>query len=111
MEQDIVLKSPAPAAALYGLNEAGTTLAVLTEQVGEALGALDAEMTDGDNPFLPNDGGLVLRRVSGGQEREIARLTGITEGTVKGHVSNILSKLHLQDRTQAALFAVRHNAA
>ncbi len=40
--------------------------------------------------------------------RQIADDLHITEGTVKGHVSNILSKLHLQDRTQAALFAVRN---
>jgi NarL family two-component system response regulator LiaR len=29
----------------------------------------------------------------------------ISEHTVKGHVSNILSKLHLADRTQAAVYA------
>ena len=37
--------------------------------------------------------------------RRIAEELVITEGTVKGHVSNILSKLHLADRTQAAVFA------
>jgi NarL family two-component system response regulator LiaR len=31
----------------------------------------------------------------------------ISENTVKGHVSNILSKLHLADRTQAAVYAWR----
>ena len=31
----------------------------------------------------------------------------ISEKTVKTHVSNILAKLHLADRTQAALYAVR----
>jgi len=40
--------------------------------------------------------------------KQIARQLHITEGTVKGHVSNILSKLHLEDRTQAAVFAVKH---
>jgi len=49
--------------------------------------------------------GLIAR---GQSNRQIADSLHITEGTVKGHVSNILSKLHLQDRTQAALFAVRH---
>jgi NarL family two-component system response regulator LiaR len=50
----------------------------------------------------------VLRLIAQGRSnREIADELHITEGTVKGHVSNILSKLHLQDRTQAALFAVR----
>jgi NarL family two-component system response regulator LiaR len=37
----------------------------------------------------------------------IAEHLTISEGTVKTHVGNILSKLHLQDRTQAALLAVR----
>jgi two-component system, NarL family, response regulator LiaR len=51
----------------------------------------------------------VLRLIAQGRSnREIADQLHITEGTVKGHVSNILSKLHLQDRTQAALFAVRN---
>jgi len=54
----------------------------------------------------------VLRLIAQGySNRQIADALHITEGTVKGHVSNILSKLHLQDRTQAALFAVRHNLA
>jgi two-component system, NarL family, response regulator LiaR len=37
----------------------------------------------------------------------IARELGIAEKTVKAHVSSVLSKLGLTDRTQAALFAVR----
>ncbi|MGV3489007.1 MAG: response regulator [Tuberibacillus sp.] len=40
--------------------------------------------------------------------REIAKTLIITEGTVKNHVSNIISKLDLRDRTQAAIFAVRY---
>jgi len=39
--------------------------------------------------------------------KQIALELHITEGTVKGHVSNILSKLHLEDRTQAAVWAVK----
>jgi len=38
---------------------------------------------------------------------EIAATLVISEHTVKGHVSNILGKLHLADRTQAAVFAWR----
>ena len=37
----------------------------------------------------------------------IARELGVSEKTVKTHVSNILGKLGLTDRTQAALYAVR----
>ncbi|MCH7489070.1 MAG: response regulator transcription factor [Gemmatimonadetes bacterium] len=50
----------------------------------------------------------VLRRIARGlSNREIAESLSIAEGTVKSHVSNILSKLHLAHRTQAALFALK----
>ncbi|MER5499275.1 MULTISPECIES: response regulator transcription factor [unclassified Streptomyces] len=47
----------------------------------------------------------------GRSNREIARALVLSEKTVKTHVSNILMKLDLSDRTQAALWAVRHGAA
>ncbi|MCS7324052.1 MAG: response regulator transcription factor [Anaerolineae bacterium] len=40
--------------------------------------------------------------------REVAARLHITEGTVKNHVSNILSKLHAENRTQAARIARQH---
>lgn len=40
--------------------------------------------------------------------REIADALFITEGTVKNHVSNVIQKLGLRDRTQAAIYAVRY---
>ncbi|HEX2279964.1 MAG TPA: response regulator transcription factor [Candidatus Tectomicrobia bacterium] len=51
----------------------------------------------------------VLRLIARGQSnKEIAATLRVTEGTVKGHVSAILGKLSVADRTQAALYAVRH---
>jgi NarL family two-component system response regulator LiaR len=48
----------------------------------------------------------VLRLIARGYtNRKIAEDLVITVGTAKGHVSNILSKLHLADRTQAAVYA------
>ena len=44
----------------------------------------------------------------GRSNREIARALHVSEKTVKAHVSSVLAKLGVQDRTQAALFAVRH---
>jgi NarL family two-component system response regulator LiaR len=50
----------------------------------------------------------VLRLIAAGMSNaKIAEHLVISEKTVKGHVSNILSKLHLSDRTQAAVFAWR----
>jgi NarL family two-component system response regulator LiaR len=43
----------------------------------------------------------------GRSNKEIARALGIREETVKTHVSNILSKLHLADRHQAAIYALQ----
>ena len=51
----------------------------------------------------------VLRLIAKGlSNREIATTLHITEGTVKGYVSTILGKLEVNDRTQAALYAVKH---
>jgi two-component system, NarL family, response regulator LiaR len=48
----------------------------------------------------------ILRLIARGlSNSDIAEELVISENTVKGHVSNILSKLHLADRTQAAVFA------
>ena len=44
----------------------------------------------------------------GKSNREIAVSLSISEKTVKTHVGNILSKLHLSDRTQAAIYAHKH---
>jgi two-component system, NarL family, response regulator LiaR len=50
----------------------------------------------------------VLRLIADGcGNTEIAERLVISEHTVKRHVSNILSKLHLADRTQAAVYAWR----
>jgi len=55
---------------------------------------------------------MVLRLVAQGRSnRDIAEQLVIAEITVRTHVSNILSKLHLASRTQAALYALREGLA
>ena len=52
----------------------------------------------------------VLRLIAGGAtNREIAETLVVSEGTVKNHVSNILGRLGLRDRIQAALYAYDHD--
>ena len=48
----------------------------------------------------------MLKLIANGlSNSQIAAQLVISENTVKGHVSNILSKLHLADRTQVAVYA------
>jgi NarL family two-component system response regulator LiaR len=54
----------------------------------------------------------VLRLLAQGQSnREISVALSISEATVRTHVSNILSKLNLCSRTQAALYALKEGLA
>ncbi|MFI2373036.1 response regulator [Streptomyces sp. NPDC018833] len=82
----------------------------------EVAGAL---LSEDDAPSGTGRGGNLTERerevlgliADGRSNREIARALVLSEKTVKTHVSNILMKLDLSDRTQAALWAVRHGLA
>lgn len=63
----------------------------------------------GQRPLLTDREMDVLRLIAQGKRnKEIARTLYLTEGTVKGYISAILAKLSVDDRTQAALYAVKH---
>ena len=57
--------------------------------------------------LTPREMSILERIGRGWNNRAIAEGLGLTHGTVKGHVSRILEKLGVEDRTQAALLAVR----
>src|SRR5215468_2386464 len=64
----------------------------------------------GESPTVhltPRERDVLAGIARGRANREIARDLGLAEKTVKTHVSAILTKLGVQDRTQAALYAVR----
>jgi len=87
---------------------------VLRELAGEAE---EGDGT-GDGRSGQRHGSLTARELEvltllarGGANKAIAFELGVAEKTVKTHVGNILSKLGLSDRTQAALYAVREGLA
>ncbi|WP_030799400.1 response regulator [Streptomyces sp. NRRL S-337] len=75
--------------------------ALLSQEDGNGGQGRGTSLTDRESEVL----GLIA---DGRSNREIARALVLSEKTVKTHVSNILMKLDLADRTQAALWAVRH---
>lgn len=95
-------------AGIYQLSP--TVAGKLVGQIGQSHAS-----NQGESKALPDWFDLtereyeVLRLVAGGAtNREIAEQLFVSEGTVKNHVSNILSRLGLRDRLQAALFAHKH---
>ncbi len=60
------------------------------------------------NPLTPREKEVLAELTKGKSNREIASSLFVTEKTVKTHISNIFTKLEVQDRTQAALYAVKH---
>lgn len=77
----------------------------LMVQVGQRK---DAGGGPGPTPLTPRELEVLTLVTHGRSNKEIAAELCITETTVKSHVSNILSKLGVQDRTQAAVYALKH---
>jgi DNA-binding NarL/FixJ family response regulator len=76
----------------------------------EAAGTLvrSASLTwDGMDALTSREREVLAELTKGRSNREIARALSVSEKTVKTHVSSVLAKLGVQDRTQAALLAVR----
>ncbi|MEM6430889.1 MAG: response regulator transcription factor [Deinococcota bacterium] len=107
-----VLKTLRPAELADAVRRAAKGEAVLHPQVAARVirDMQDPHTRDQLDPLteLTERELQVLKLIAEGQNNQsIADDLGISERTVKGHVSNILAKLHLNDRTQAAVLAWR----
>jgi len=112
-----ISKEVDPAALATAVRAVAAGHVLLGPQVAEALVAQAGSGGGGGagsgaqepGPQLTTREREVLDLIAAGKSnREIARALTLAEKTVKTHVSNVLMKLGVSDRTQAALWAVRH---
>jgi NarL family two-component system response regulator LiaR len=118
--QGYLLKDIPPDELVHAVREAFLGKVQLHPEIARKLMAVAAGRHEPSTSHLAADMGdgltereeEVLRLISDGlNNRQIAEKLFISEKTVKTHVSNILSKLHVEDRTQAAIYALKHGFA
>lgn len=83
----------------------------LDPAVGKVLAATLSAPRPAAGSLTTREREVLILIAGGATNRQIARQLGITERTARTHVSNILGKLDLASRTQAALWAVREGLA
>ena len=71
----------------------------------------ESDLPPTEDPLTPREVEVLKLVAKGMTNQEIAGELVINESTVASHVSTVLSKLHLANRTQAALFALREGLA
>jgi DNA-binding NarL/FixJ family response regulator len=108
-----VSKEVEPSALAAAIRAVAAGHVLLGPEIAAALlgppGARGDGAGDGADPQLTGREREVLDLIARGRSnREIAKALTVSEKTVKTHVSNVLMKLGVADRTQAALWAVRH---
>jgi DNA-binding NarL/FixJ family response regulator len=93
--------------AVRSVHDGHTLLA--PEAAGLLVPGGRAAAVTGIDALTPREREVLALLADGRSNREIARLLRVSEKTVKTHVSSVLAKLGVADRTQAALVAVRHS--
>lgn len=104
-----VYKDVEPASLAQGIRSVHAGQTLLADDVAAILVA--DESRESAVGLTDREGDVLRELAQGRSNREIARALVVSEKTVKTHVSNILLKLGVQDRTQAALWAVRNGIA
>ncbi len=105
-----VYKDVDPVALAGAIRSVHAGHVLLQSEVAGALLAQEQSVpsTGRGNALTEREREVLTLIADGRSNREIARALVLSEKTVKTHVSNILMKLDVADRTQAALWAVRN---
>jgi DNA-binding NarL/FixJ family response regulator len=72
------------------------------------LSQVDSATESVFSPLTPREVEILDCVARGNSNKEIARLLSISDQTVKNHITSILRKLAVNDRTQAVIYALRH---
>jgi DNA-binding NarL/FixJ family response regulator len=72
------------------------------------LARIDQESDSVFSPLTPREVEILDCVARGNSNKEIASFLGISDQTVKNHITSILRKLQVNDRTQAVIYALRH---
>jgi DNA-binding NarL/FixJ family response regulator len=91
-------------AVAHGESLLGSTIA---QKVMRQFSALPDKQTALVDDLTPRELEVLTLIAEGLPNREIAQELTISEKTVKNHINNIFSKLHVYDRSQAMLYAIR----
>jgi len=85
-------------------------LPAITERLLKAVSSRlpPSQTIEEPNPLTRREVEILRLLASGYNNKEIANAFDVAEGTVKNHVSNILAKLDVRDRTRAVLKALEH---
>ena len=112
--QGYLLKDSTPEELTQAIRDVSRGMASLDPSIARKLmrefsGAGENEVRQ--EPLTPREHEVLELIAKGHTNREIAEELVVSEWTARTHVRNILAKLHLANRTQAALFAVRKGLA
>lgn len=72
------------------------------------LSSIDTVAESVFSPLTPREIEILDRVAQGNSNKEIARILSISDQTVKNHITSILRKLAVNDRTQAVIYALKH---
>jgi len=103
-----LLKDAEPEAIHEALRAAARGESPLAPKAAAELLASRAERPIGDVELTVRERDVLQLVIAGDANKQIARKLGISEKTVKGHLTNLFQRIGVQDRTQAALWAERN---